>query len=271
MWLIMALFILGILAATLGSIAGLGGGVIIVPALIYLGPSLLGYDIEHPTAVGTSLAVLVVTALAAAISFHKQRRVDTRSGWLFFITSGPSAVVGSALTSRFSLSGFELSFGLFMLAMAGLMAARDYMKPLPIQWKIKRVYTDGKGDTYEFGYSLLPALLSGAAVGLVSGLFGIGGGSLFVPLMVLLFRFPPHVATATSMFVILLSASLGTAMKAVLYEVDWLAVAALAPGAWIGGKAGAYIAGRISGKALLWTLRITLAAVGLRMIADGIF
>jgi uncharacterized membrane protein YfcA len=270
LWMIPLLFLIGVSAAVLGSIVGLGGGIIYVPALIYLGPALLGTDVPAATAVGTSLAVLIVTALASTLSFFKQKRVDTTSGWLFFITSGPAAMLGSALTNRFTVNGFELAFGVFMLLMAGLLVAKDYMKPFPFRWKIMRAYTDGKGETHEYGYSLVPALITGAAVGLVSGLFGIGGGSLFVPIMVLLFRFPPHVATATSMFVILLSATLGTVTKAALNEINWIAAAVLAPGAWIGGKIGAWIAGRMSGKALLWTLRITLAAVAVRMIIDGV-
>ncbi|WP_274363011.1 sulfite exporter TauE/SafE family protein [Paenibacillus thermotolerans] len=269
-WMILLLFIIGVVAAILGSIVGLGGGIIFVPALIYFGPSILGTEITPAVAVGTSLAVLIITALASTLTFHKQKRVDTKSGLLFFIASGPAAMLGSALTNRFSSDGFQLAFGFFMLAMGMLLIARDYLKPVPIRWRIQRTYTDAKGETHEYGYSLIPALICGAAVGFVSGLFGIGGGSLFVPLMVLLFRFPPHVATATSMFVILLSASLGTITKISLHEVNWLAAAVLAPGAWIGGRLGAWIAGRMSGPTLLWTLRVTLILMAIRLIVDGL-
>jgi uncharacterized membrane protein YfcA len=113
-------------------------------------------------------------------------------------------------------------------------------------------------------------LLVGLGVGLVSGLFGIGGGSLFVPVMVLLFRFPPHVATATSMFVILLSSVLGTGVHAWLGETDWRLVAALAPGAWAGGWIGAYIAARMTGTGLLWLLRVTFVLLAAELIVEGL-
>jgi uncharacterized protein len=264
------LVLLGLLAAVFGSIVGLGGGIIIVPTLILFGPVLTGGAIDHPTAVGTSLAVLIVTALSSTMAFAKQKRVDYRIGWLLFITSGPAAMLGSALTGRLQGGWFQLSFGLFMLAMAGLLIARERMKPSARKWPISRQYVDPKGVSHEYGFAMVPGLAIGFGVGLVSGLFGIGGGSLFVPVMVLLFRFPAHVATATSMFVIALSAALGSSVHAWMGEVDWLLVLALVPGAWIGGKLGAWIAGRMSGAGLLWLLRITLLLLAAQLIYEGV-
>ncbi|HUC92280.1 MAG TPA: sulfite exporter TauE/SafE family protein [Paenibacillus sp.] len=270
MWEIIGLAALGLIAAVFGSMVGLGGGIIIVPMLILLGPELTGGAIDPATAVGTSLAVLIVTALSSTLSYMKRKRVDFRIGWLLFMTSGPAAMAGSALTSKFQGGIFSLVFGGFMLLMAGLLVARDYMRPSARRWPISRTFVDAQGVEHEYGFSMLPGLLIGFAVGLVSGLFGIGGGSLFVPVMVLLFRFPPHVATATSMFVIFLSSILGTGVHAAMGETDWLLVLALAPGAWIGGTVGAAIAGRMSGKALLWLLRVTLILLAARLVVEGL-
>ena len=261
--------LLGAVAAIFGSIVGLGGGIIIVPSLMLLGPQLTGGAIDHATAVGTSLTMLIVTALASTMSYARKGLVDFRSGWMFFITSGPAALLGSALTGKFQGAVFSLSFGIFMLLMAGLLIARDYMKPITKEWPIQRSVTDSAGRVYTYGYALVPALSIGFGVGLISGLFGIGGGSLFVPLMVLLFRFPPHTATATSMFVIFLSSLLGSGMHGWLGEINYWLVLALVPGAWIGGRLGAKIAGRMSGKGLLWLLRLTLLALSCQLIIQG--
>jgi Predicted permeases len=266
---IILLVILGLIAAVFGSIVGLGGGIIIVPSLILFGPLLTGEPIGHDTAVGTSLAVLIVTALASTLSYMKDKRVDFRVAWLLFVTSGPAAMLGSALTGRLAGGPFQVAFGVFMLLMAVLLILRDRMKPSSRAWPIRRVWTDATGQAHEYGFALLPGLLVGFGVGLVSGLFGIGGGSLFVPVMVILFRFPPHVAAATSMFVIFLSSLLGSGVKASLGEIDWLLAAALLPGAWVGGKLGAWIARRMSGQGLLWLLRVTLLVLAVRMIVDG--
>lgn len=267
-WILLVL--LGVAAAMFGSIVGLGGGIIIVPVLMLIGPVLTGGTIGHAAAVGISLTVLVVTALASTLSYAKRKIVDFRSGWLFFITSGPAALLGSALTGLLPAGIFQLVFGVFMLLMASLLIAREHMKPFSRQWPIVRTMTDASGEVHTYSYGIIPALAIGFGVGLMSGLFGIGGGSLFVPLMVLLFRFPPHMATATSMFVIFLSSILGSGMHAYLGETDWLLVLALVPGAWIGGKLGAAIAVKMSGKGLLWLLRVTLILLAGQLIIEGL-
>lgn len=262
--------VIGLVSATFGSLVGLGGGVIIVPALVYLGPMLIGQNISVATAVGTSLAVLIFTAFSSTMTFYKQKRVDFKSGWLYFITCGPGAMLGSYTTQFVHAKSFQLSFGIFMLLMAILLIARDYMKPLQIDWSIQRTFTDAQGIRHEYGYGIIPALSIGLAVGFISGLFGIGGGSLFVPAMVLIFRYPPHVATATSMFVIFLSSIMGSITHFTLGEIDFWMVLGLAPSALIGGWLGAKIASKLSSKGLLWVLRITFLLVAIKMIWEGI-
>lgn len=266
---ILFLVLIGLIAATFGSLVGLGGGIIIVPGIIFFGPHLLGEAVTSQTAVGTSLAVLIFTALSSTIAYMKVKRVDWRSGAIYFITSGPASMLGAALTEYFKDNVFNLVFGFFMLGMAILMIVKERLKPVNIAWRSTRTYVDPSGQAAEYGYSVVPMLFIGFAVGFISGLFGIGGGSLFVPLMVLLFRYPPHVASATSMFVIFLSSILGTTVHAWNGSVDWMLVAVLAPSAWIGGRLGAAIANRMSGNGLLLVLRITLFVLAIRMIVSG--
>lgn len=268
--MLLVLFLIGIISAVFGSIVGLGGGIIIVPVLVLAGPYLLGEPVSAQTAVGTSLAVLVFTALSSTWTYQKQGKVDFRSGWLFFAASGLAAMLGAQLTNAVPQGPFQLAFGLFMFVMFALMAAREKLKPLNMDWKIKRTFTDGAGKQYDYGYNIGLALLIGCGVGLVSGLFGIGGGSLFVPLMVLLFRFPPHVAAATSMFVILLSSLMGSGVHIWNGNVDPRLFAALAPGALAGGRIGAAIAARLSGRQLMWLLRAVLLAMAVYLIIKGL-
>jgi uncharacterized membrane protein YfcA len=260
---------IGLLAATLGSLVGLGGGIIIVPALIYLGPYFIGQEISVATAVGTSLAVLIFTAFSSTWAFYKQHKVDFRSGWLYFITCGPGSMLGSYLTQFVDAQLFQLAFGIFMLVMALLLIVKDRLKPLKVNWRIQRTYTDAEGTVHTYGYGVMPALAIGLAVGIISGLFGIGGGSLFVPAMMLLFRYPPHVATATSMFVIFLSSIMGSVTHFSLGEIDGWMVLGLAPSALIGGLLGARIASSLSSSKLMWVLRITFFIVAVRMIWEG--
>lgn len=258
----------GFCSAVFGSIVGLGGGIIIVPALLLLGLA------DHSSAVGISLTVLIVTAASSAQSYWKRGFVDVRSGLLLAATSAPAAACGAWLTNGLATSQFSIFFGLFMLAMAALLIARDWMKPVAKEWSVNREFVDGSGQLHRYSYSVYGMLLIGIAVGTVSGLFGVGGGSLFVPLMVILFRFPPHVATATSMFTILFAALSGSATQFGLGHVDLthhgVLLLLLAPGAWFGGKVGAWLAGKLTGKTLLWVLRVTLILFAVRFLLEGV-
>ncbi|WP_202914581.1 sulfite exporter TauE/SafE family protein [Paenibacillus antri] len=267
---ILLLLSIGILASTFGSIVGLGGGIIIIPALLYLDPVLLHRGISTASAVGTSMVVLVFTALSSTLAFHKQKKVDVRSGLLFFASSGPAALLGASFTGLIAPGPFQIGFGCFILFVSALLLLKSRLKPLPISWKYRRSYTDAAGITHHYGYNLSLALPVGFSVGFVSGLFGIGGGSLFVPLMILLFAFPAHLATATSMFVIFLSSITGSLGHTLYGEIDWFSALFLAPGAWIGGRWGAAIANRLSGNALLWVMRVAMVLLGLRMIWSGV-
>lgn len=267
---LLILLLIGAGAAIFGSIVGLGGGIIIVPLLIMLGEPLMGEPVSTQIAVGTSLAVLIFTSLTATLTYGKQGKVDYRTGWLFFAASGPASMLGAQLTTGIKAGPFQLAFGLLMLVMFGLMMARERIQPLKAKWSIKRTFMDGEGKLQTYGYNLPIALAIGLGVGMCSGMFGIGGGSLFVPLMILFFRFPPHIASATSMFVILLSAVLGSGVHVVNGNIDWLLFAALAPGALIGGSIGARIASSLSGKQLLRVLQVTLLAMAIYLIYEGV-
>jgi len=103
-----------------------------------------------------------------------------------------------------------------------------------------------------------------------SGLFGIGGGSLMVPVMILLFAFPPHLAVATSMFLVFLSATVSSVSHISLGNVDWYYAMALIPGAWIGGQLGAAINRRLKSETVVMMLRVFLVIIGIRLIYQGV-
>ncbi|MBD1372522.1 sulfite exporter TauE/SafE family protein [Hazenella sp. IB182357] len=272
MWMIgILLFLIGLIAGTVGSLAGLGGGVIIVPSILFLSEVSYGIgDLTPAVAVGTSLFLIILTALASTVSFSKQKRVDYKSGWIFFLACAPGTIVGAYLTKLFEVDTYLILFGLLMVFVSIVLSIKERGMKFRLKATVKRVLQDGSGNTYEYGYHQVFAIVFSFIVGMISGMFGIGGGSLLVPMMVLLFTFPPHVATATSMFVILLSAGVGSVAHIVQGNVDWMLVAFLAPGSWLGGKLGAWISARLSSKALLNFFRIVILLLAVRMIADGL-
>lgn len=260
------------LAGVLGSVAGLGGGIVIVPALLYFSNTFETFSSITPTvAVGTSLLIVFVTGLSSTLSYARQRRVDYKSGTLFFFGSGPGALAGAFFSRYLSADLFYILFGFLVVLMALLLRNSGKLwRNKAINWKIQRSYTDAEGNRHVYGYSPFLATVIAFFIGMLAGLFGIGGGLLFVPLMLMLFRFPPHLATATSMFVILLSSATGSVTHIVLGHVNWWAVLWLAPGAWIGAALGAMLSRRISGPRLLMILQAVFVLLGIRMIWDGI-
>lgn len=161
-------------------------------------------------------------------------------------------------------------FGLFQLLMFVLMMIKDKLKPRNIQWEVKRHFIDHEGNEYEYGYSRWTAILIAFFVGITSSLFGVGGGVLMVPAMMILFRFPPHIATATSMLVIFFSAVIGSVTNVLHGNIDWLYAVMLAPGAWAGGKLGAIAASKMKGRTIVLVLRVLILGIAIQMIGESI-
>jgi uncharacterized protein len=269
-WIVLS--IIGLVAGTLGSLMGLGGGIIVVPALMILSGylAILG-GITPQVAVGTSLLIMIFTGLSSTLTYLKQKTVDLRSAFIFFGGSGPGALVGVYFNSGIDTKIFLIIFGAFIIFISFVLMIRKYLKPLKLTKKgIKREYLNEVGDTIEYGYHPVLAISIAFIVGLCSGLFGIGGGSIMVPAMILLFGFPPHRAVATSMFMIFLSAILSSVSHIALGNVNWLYALALVPGAWFGGVLGATINQRMKSDTVVNILRIFLVIIGIRLIFQGL-
>ena len=106
------LLIVGLIAGTLGSLVGLGGGIVIVPTLLFLGSgtSLLS-EISPQVATGTSLLVIIFTGLSSTIAYYKQKKVDYKSGLFFFIGSGPGGILGAWVNKHLDVNSFSIWFG----------------------------------------------------------------------------------------------------------------------------------------------------------------
>ncbi|WP_077624933.1 sulfite exporter TauE/SafE family protein [Sediminibacillus massiliensis] len=265
--------LIGFLSAFVGSIAGLGGGVILVPIMLVLSQLLESFHWANPhNIVGISLLVMVFTGLSSSISYMRKGRVDYRSGIIFLAGSIPGGILGSWLNQFAEDDTFSLYFGLLMLILSSMFFIKK--KPtepaqLRKKWGIIRTM-DMDGTRYRYSYPFLGAFFLAMLVGVLSGMFGIGGGSLMVPAMILLFGFPPHIATATSMFMILFLSLISSTTHIALGHIPWQYVWLFIPGAWIGGTAGAKVNQLLKGQTVEWILRILLIIIGIRLIWQGI-
>ena len=267
------LAIIALFSGLIGSLVGLGGGIILVPATLYIGLNLaMMPDITPQKVVGLSVVMMIFTGLASTLSFMKSKTVDYKSGSIFFIGSIPWTMLGAWVNKGLDLPSFNLYFGILLIILATILLVRDRLKP--VKWFVKngvqQEFTDNEGNTFVYGYPIWFAIILTFGIGFASGLFGIGGGSMLVPAMIILFLFPPHVAVATSMFMVFLSSLVNSASHIYLGHVPWLYTIPVIPGAYIGAKLGAALNKRIKSDTLVVALRVILLLLGIRSIIEGL-
>ena len=224
------------MGGTIGSIVGLGGGIIVVPVLMLAGfsPSM---------AASTSLYAVVGNAVASTASYRLQHRVDWRAGIVLGALSVPGTILGAALSVEAAPSEFRALFAVVLIACGAYMIKRSgILRPRPDQ-----------GNRLLSGGLVLVVLVVGASFfgGIVSSFFGVGGGVVFVPLMVVAMSMSARRAAPTAQLVLLFASISGVGAHAVFGGAPDMAVALLmlAGGAG-GGIAGAQISARIGERRL---------------------
>jgi len=270
---ILILICIGLAAGTVGSLIGLGGGIIIVPMLLNIDHFLSAFStVPIHVAVGTSLITIVFSSLSSTLSYHKQKRIDYKSGILFLIGSVPGSLLGTYINSLLNTERFTLFFGIFLICISVFLFVSSKLnkKSKEIHKGIIRTYTNDEGEAYTYSYSLPLAISLSICIGIISGLFGIGGGILLVPMMAFLFGFPPQLAVATSMFVVMFT-TLGSSISYIaLGEVNFYYILLLIPGAWFGGKIGAYINQKLKTETIALILRLVVLFYGIKLIIENI-
>lgn len=239
------LLILGFFAGVLGSLTGIGGGVLLTPILA------LHFGVPIRQAVGTSL-VAVITTSAASSSIHLQRHTtDIRLGMTLELATAFGAAVTAYLVGYFNRNALEGLFAAFLLyssitilAKRGKVQIQDESSPAVDS----NVIPPYEPQRYPLG--LAASLVAGA----LSGLLGIGGGPIKVPVMYIFMNVPLMVATATSNFMIGVTA----AASAIVYyrrgDILVQYAAPLAVGVFLGSLLGARQAPRVHTKVVVYLL-----------------
>ncbi|MFE2297208.1 sulfite exporter TauE/SafE family protein [Streptomyces sp. NPDC059445] len=242
--LILALLAGGVTGLALGALGG-GGSVLTVPALIYL----LGFT---PSAATTASLVIVTLTSATALSAHaREGTVRWRAGALFALAGLIPAALGGAVSGLLPPAVLTGAFALI----AGLAA-----------WRMLRPSAEVAGST-PAGTGRITG--TGAGLGAVTGVLGVGGGFLAVPALVNVVGLRMRAAVGTSLLVITansLAALLARAGTA--HSVDWAVVAPFAGAAVLGAWDGKRLAARLSGGTLQRIFAWALLAVAALMFLD---
>ena len=263
---------LGSLAAGfLGSLTGLGGGVVIVPLLTLA----FGVDIRY--AIGASLVSVIATSSGAAAAYVREGFSNIRIGMFLEIATTAGALVGAALASTVSSQILAVIFGAVLIYSAFLSGRRqkkDHLMDRPDRWaellKLDASYPTGDGKvTYHVrgvpvGFSLM------FVAGSLSGLLGIGSGAVKVLAMDQAMRLPFKVSTTTSNFMIGVTAAAGAGVYLSRGYIDPGLAMPVVLGVLIGSLLGARVLLGAKTRLLRFIFALLIFILGIEMIYNGV-
>jgi uncharacterized membrane protein YfcA len=269
------LLVLGIsyLAGLLGSLVGVGGGIIVVPALTLL----LGVSIQK--AIAASIISVIATSSGAAASYVRERIANMRLGMLLEVATVIGALTGAFLADYISGRGLFLTFAVVlfytvysMVKPKGKQAAAPVPDPMADRLRLHGSFFDrslGREVAYRISRSKLGLGVSYFA-GVASGLLGIGGGVLKVPVMNVAMGMPIKACTATSNFMIGVTAATSAAVYLMRGEVLPFVAAPVAVGVLLGAKTGARLLGGMKSSLIRYVFITVLTVSAAQMLMKAL-
>ena len=254
--------ILVIIAALVGIVSamvGLGGGFLVVPILVFF------FNLNSHEAVGTSMVMVIFTAISSTFAYSRQKRIDYSVGLKLAMGTVPGALVGAYLTTLVSGKLLTAMFGAFLLFVA-FQIARTGSNNNATNTGSERNIVDSKGVRFNYRARVAPGVPLSFLGGVVSGFFGVGGGTVLVPVMAMVVGMPMHVAIAGSMFIMCFTSVSGALTHLSLGNVVPEYALYLSIGIIFGTQIGAAAARRLKSQLLRKVFAASLIIIGIRMI-----
>jgi uncharacterized protein len=250
-----ALFFAAFLSSVFGSMVGLGGGFIFVPVL------RLFFGLAPAEASGTALVLVVANSGSGAFTYLMQQRVHVRTGLLVAAGGLPGGVLGAVLARYISPFLFDVLLALLLFAVALDMLLRRARR--------HSVHEEGTSRAVRTFRGLRPAIAvaAGFVIGVVSSLFGVGGGVMMVPTLLYFSDLPAHAISATSHFGIVLTSPVGLITHAFQHDVRLSYIVPLVVGGLCGGPVGAQLSLRLRSPQLLYFVAVALAIGAISLVA----
>ena len=230
----------------LGALGG-GGSVLTVPALVFV----LGLTAQEATT--GSLIIVGITAAAAGIGHARAGHVQWKRGLLLAAAGAPAALLGTAVNRLVDQNVLLLAFAALMLVAAvGMLITSpgsDDDDP------------EGRSGGPSGGRLWLRVLGAGLLIGALTGFFGVGGGFVIVPVLVVALHFPITTAVGTSLVVIALNSAVSLAARLGSASIAWDVIAPFTAAAVVGSFAGKRVADRLPATALTRAFAVLLVLV----------
>lgn len=270
---ILAILLISIPAGFIGSLTGLGGGSITIPLLV-----VLGVPVKY--AIAASMVTIIATSSGSAVSYVKEKIANVKVAMYLEMFTIIGAIIGASITSLLEPRLLYFFFAVFLLT-SFLGMRRHIKEEVPVNVKQNRLakWLELQGTYYDqklqkdIEYKLTNPLVGGAGMlvaGLAAGMLGIGAGAFKVSIHELVLRMPSKVSTATSNFIIGMTALAGVSIyftSGLLY-IDLAAPMAI--GTMVGSIVGSRILNRFSNKSIRIFFLIIVGALIVQMLYNGI-
>ena len=267
------LFLVSVFAGVFGSIVGLGGGVVVIPVLNLF----LGVDIHF--AIGAIIVAVIATSSGAASTYVRDKLTKRREGMILELATTSGAITGAAIAAYTNSALLGLIFGVILL-ISLVPTVMKIGKELPVSPELKGLakrlklagsYTEKNGKEVQYNAERPAEGLAVAGVaGVLSGLLGIGGGAFKVIAMDIGMKLPMKVSTATSNFMIGVTAAASAGIYFARGDVDPVIVAPVALGILVGAAIGARILLRSRNDTVRRAFAIVLALAAMEMILSAL-
>lgn len=233
--------VIGLVGGFLSGLAGVGGGIIMVPLMTGLG------RLSQHKAHGTSLVAIVFTGAIGAATYFSHGTVDWTVAVLLAATAIVTARFGALYAHSLSEKKLKKAFGVFLIVVSAMLILKGYLlqATFVLAWWIK----------------VIMLLITGLVAGFLSGMMGVGGGAIMVPLMVILAGMGQHLAQGTSLLAMVPISVSGAVTHYRLGNV----FVPIAGGLIVGGIAGGYLGGTAANMIPEFYLKLIFAGVGVWM------
>ena len=275
---ILQFMLIAVFAGFLGSLVGLGGGIIITPALTIL----FGFDIKY--AIGASIVAVIATSSGSAIAFVKDHVSNMRVGMLLEVFTTAGGVVGALMAGVFSSKLLYIFFSLILLnSFYGMLKKTGLITKVKKEeenvendkyadkYKLNSTYYDkATGETVKYNVTNVPQgslVMFGA--GFASGLLGIGSGAFKVVALDSYMKLPIKVSTATSNFMMGVTATASALIYFFNGTINPVVAAPIAIGTLIGSRTGAKVMQRLDAKYIRYIFLPILLFTIINMFLKG--
>lgn len=248
--LFIILVIIGFGSGILGSLIGVGGGIVMTPVLTYMGfsPAVIA---------SSSLIAVFATSISSTITYIRKKYINYWLGLQLALPAIPGSIVGGFFSNFISLEYFKIYFAILLTAVG-----------LYIFFKNKIINKTLDRTPKPLFYLILISGTFGA--GIISSFFGIGGGIIFVPILVIIYKLKMINASPTAQFTLLISTITGLLTHIILEHPDYSYGIALAFGAFFGAQLGSRSIHLVNENILSKIFSFSLIMIAINLVIDYI-